>query len=286
MTKVPLHRRGEDGYALIAAVASILFFAVIALGVLALTQRVQVSATADIEATRVSAAADAGIALGIRSVLATDVSGGSAIDGRTRRMAFEGAALEIRVFDERGKVPLNLLDDAQLTALLEFAGLSGDPLAIARDSYLDWIDDDDEPRPNGAEYLHYQPQGIRPRNAGFVTLGELGRVRGFAAPVVARIAAIATTDFGNGPFSTRFALPEAIRIMYPDGDAAVAEIVRTREAQGQTTAFANVDRAALVGRPITVAVRASNASGSATVRSCVIELTGARARPFVIRNCG
>jgi len=286
MRVAPTPRRGESGYALVAAVASILFFAVIALGVLALTQRVQVSAGADIEAARVRAAADAGIALGIRSLLATDASGASVIDGRTRRTVFDGAALEIRVIDERGKVPLNLLDEQQLDALLAFAGLSGDPLAIARDSFLDWIDDDDEPRPNGAEYPYYQPQAIRPRNSGFLTLGELGRVRGFSPQVVARIAAIATTDFGNGPFSTRFALPQAIRIMYPAGDAAVAEIVRSREAQGQTTAFEGIDRATLIGRPVTVAVRARAVSGATTERRCVIELTGARLRPYVIRHCG
>ncbi|MFM9976612.1 MAG: general secretion pathway protein GspK [Sphingomonadaceae bacterium] len=285
MTTAPTSRRGEDGYTLIAAVASILFFAVIALGVLALTQRTQVAAEADIAAARASAAADAGVALGIRSLLMTDVSGASAIDGRPRRVSFDGATLAIQITDERGKVPLNLLDDQQLTALLEFSGLSGDPLAIARDSFLDWIDDDDEPRANGAEYDYYQPQGIRPRNSGLLTLGELGRVRGFTTPVVTRIAAVATTDFGNGPFDTRFALPQAIRIMYPDGDAAVAEIVRTREAEGQTAAFEGVDSAALIGRPMTILVRASFRSGAAAERRCVVELTGARVRPYVIRHC-
>jgi general secretion pathway protein K len=276
---------GEAGYALVAAVAAILFFAVIALGILSLTQRVLVTGTAEVEAARASAAADAGIALALRGLAANGPENAFPIDGTLRRMRFETAELEIAVTDERGKVPLNLVDEEQLTALLEFAGLSGDPLMIARDSYLDWIDDDDEPRPDGAELDYYRPQGIHPRNAGFVTLGELGRVRGFTSAIVRKIASVATTDFGNSSFDVRSASPAAIRIMYPGGDAAVDEIVRSRETQGQVTALGFVDRRNRLARPLTISVRASSPSGAVSIRSCIVELTGAERRPYVIRHC-
>ncbi len=276
---------GEAGYALVAAVAAILFFAVIALGILSLTQRVLVTGTAEVEAARASAAAEAGIAFALRGLLANGAEGGFPIDGTPRRLRFDAAELEIAVTDERGKVPLNLLDEEQLTSLLEFAGLSGEPLMIARDSYLDWIDDDEEPRPDGAELDYYRPLGIHPRNAGFVTVSELGRVRGFTADIVRRIAGIATTDFGNASFDVRSASPAAIRIMYPGGDAAVDEIIRSRETQGQVTALGFVDRGSRTARPITIAVKASYPSGAMSTRTCVVELTGSERRPYVIRHC-
>lgn len=278
-------KSGEAGYALVAAVASILFFAVVALGILSLTQRVLVTGTAEVEAARASAAAEAGIALALRELLTNGPLDAFRIDGTPRRIRFDTAQLEIVVTDERGKVPLNLLDEGQLTALLGFAGLSGDPLAIARDSYLDWIDDDEDPRPNGAEIDYYRPSGIHPRNAGFLTIGELGRVRGFTPGIVQKIASVATTDFGNASFDLRSASPAAIRIMYPAGDAAVDEIVRSRETQGQVTALGFVDRASREGRPITIAVKAAYPSGANATRRCVVELTGADLRPYVIRHC-
>jgi general secretion pathway protein K len=277
--------RGETGYALVAAVGAILFFAVIALGVLSLTERVIVTGSAEVDAARASAAADAGIALALRDLLTTESVTAVRIDGSSRRLRFDGAQLDVAITDERGQVPLNLLDETQITALLEFAGLAGEPLLIARDSYLDWIDDDDEPRPNGAESNYYRLKGIRPRNSGFVTIGELGRVRGINPAIVQKISAIATTDFGNGSFNPATASPAAIAIMYPGNQQAVTEIVRTREAEGQVTALGFVDRASRISRPLTIAVKASSPSGAVATRTCVVELTGAEGRPYVIRHC-
>ncbi|WP_293880048.1 general secretion pathway protein GspK [Sphingomonas sp.] len=276
---------GDNGYALVAAVASILFIGVMALGILALTRRVLVTGGADVDAARVSAAAEAGIALALRGLLSDNPGEAIAADGRHRQIMFDRAKLDISVTDERGKVPLNLVDETQLTSLLEYVGLSGEPLEIARDSFLDWIDDDDEVRANGAEADYYRVRGLRTRNAGFVTLGELARVRGFSPSTVQKIAAVATTDFGNGSFDTHVASAEAIRIMYPKGDAAIDEIISKREAQGQTTAFAFSDRTSWTGRPLTIIATASLASGASAQRRCTIELTGADRRPYVIRHC-
>lgn len=275
----------EAGYALVAAVASIGFFATIALGVMSLTQRAIITGSAEVEAARASAAADAGVAIAIRNLLTTSAAGAAPIDGSSRTIAFDGATLVITMSDERGKVPLNLLDEQQLTLMLESIGLEGEALAIARDSYLDWIDEDDVVRPEGAESDYYREKGLRPRNGGFLTIGEIGRVRGFNAARVERIAAFASADFGNGSFDTRSASPAAIKIMYPDGEAAIAEIVRARETRGQVTALSFSDRSNRVGRPISIRVVARHPSGGIAARHCVVELTGAQRRPYVIRYC-
>jgi len=277
--------RREDGYALVAAVAAILLFALVSLAVLSRTQRAVESGRVELDEARAYAAADAGVALAVRALLADGPGNAFPIDGSVRRFRFEGAEIAIVVEDERGKVPLNLLDDSQMTALLESVGLAGDPLLIARDSLLDWIDEDDEVRPSGAERGHYRSLGLEPRNNALLTLGELGRVRGFSPVVVQRIAAVATTDFGFGSFDVRNATPAAIRIMYPQGDAAIDEIVRARAARGQVAALDFADSKARVGRPLTIVATALLPAGAVGRRKCVVELTGAERRPIVLRYC-
>ncbi len=276
---------GEAGYALVAAVVAILFFATISLGVLSITQRSLLGGRAEIESARAAAVADAGIAIAIRGLLANGPDNAFPIDGTPRRFTFDGASLTVSVRDERGKVPINLLEETQLTLLLESAGLAGSALDVARDSLLDWIDDDDDERPNGAERLFYRDAAIAPRNGNILTLGELGRIRGFSPGIVQKIAAVATTDFGSGSFDLRTATPAAIAIMYPNGDAAVDEILRAREVRQQVTALDFGDRSSRIGRPLTIDVKASYPSGVRGAASCVVELTGAVRRPYVVRHC-
>jgi general secretion pathway protein K len=277
--------RQEAGYALVAAVASILVFAMLALGVIAVTRRETLSGGAEIEQAQAAAAAEAGIAIALNGLIANDLVDRWSIDGRTRTTNFDRATLSIRVQDERGKVPLNLLDSKQLTALLESAGLADEPLRIARDSFRDWLDQDDDPRPDGAEIGFYKSRDINPRNGSIQSLGELGRIRGFDPVVVRRIGAIATVDFGSGPFDTRFAQPAAIGVMYAEGDSGPEAIQRAREAAGQVTALGFVSEKELVGRPLSVIVAASLPSGAKAERRCIVELTGADQRPYVVRYC-
>lgn len=276
--------RSESGYALVAAVASIAVFATMALTIMTATRASVVEGTAEVRQAQAAAAADAGVALAISGLLSDDIADRWSIDGRTRRIPFGQAMLNIHVEDERGKVPLNRLDEHYVTALLEAFGLSGDRLRIAIDSLLDWTDDDDEPRPFGAEAEYYAPRGIRPRNGALLSVDELGLVRGFDPLLVRRIGEIATTSFGNGSFDARYAQPLAIGIMQGGGENSPAAIDRARELAGQRTAIELATEGDLVGRPLTIVVDASLAGGGRARRRAIIELTGAALRPYVVRS--
>lgn len=275
----------EAGFALVAAVASILVFAALALAVMATTRRAVVAGVAEVTRARAAAAADAGLAIGLAQLASSDLRTGWTFDGRPHAVSFEGWRLQIQIVDERGKVPLNLLDDQQLNKLLEYAGLSGESLQTAKDSLLDWLDDDDDARAGGAEAEYYRRLGVRPRNGYLQTVSELRRVRGFDPAVVQRIAAIATVDFGAGSFDSRFAQPAAIRIMQPGGDLGTDEIERQREASGQVTALGFVGDQDRIGHPVSIVVTATGDAQATLTRHCVAELTGARQRPVVVRYC-
>jgi general secretion pathway protein K len=280
-----VRRAGEAGYALVAAVASIGVFAAMALTVLAATRMPLADVTAEQSALQAAGAADAGIALALQGLLARDIGERWSIDGREHDLGFGDARLRIRVEDDRGKVPINMLNEAELTRLLEAVGLSGERLEIARDSLLDWRDEDDLTRPHGAERTAYAQRGIRPANGFLSTIDELGAVRGFDAATVARIKAIATTNSGVRTFfDPRYADPRALAVMDRGGVGGPAAIARNRERAGQQTALGFSDTVRLTGRPLSIRVEARLPDGGRAERTALVELTGVADSPYRIRS--
>lgn len=275
----------ESGFALIGAIASILLFALLAAAILTSTQRSLLTGMSEVNAAKASGAADAGLVLALDGLLTSNPALRWTIDGRHRNVSLEDARLDISIVDERGKVPLNLLDEKTATALFEAAGLSGERLRIARDSVLDWTDDDDDPRESGAETGYYRSKQIVPRNGSLQTIEELGRIRGIDAAMIDRLRPIVTADFGSGSFDPRFAQPLAIAIMSGTSTPTPEAIARAREIAGQVSAFGFIDQGQMVGRPLTVTVRARIGTDAQAVKECIVELTGNRVRPYVIRNC-
>jgi len=275
---------GEEGYALLAAIATIAVFATIALTVLSGMQTGVMQANAEIERAHADAAADAGVQLALQGLLTENRAFRWSIDGRARQMNFGDARLAIRVEDQRGKVPLAALDEDQAKLLFEKLGLSGERLGIVIDSFLDWVDDDDDPRPNGAELDYYAARGIHPRNSAPLSIDELALVRGFDPALVERLKQVATLHFGTGSFEPRHADPFAIAVMTEGGEDSPEAIDRQRELDGQRTAIELDGDIDLTGRPLGIVVDAYTPGGGHARRREIVELTGVSARPYVIRE--
>ena len=277
-------RRDDEGYALVAAVASMGVFAAMALALLSATRMGIDDAAAERAALEASAAADAGFAMAMSKLLSDDPTERWSIDARVRRLVYDHAEIRVRIEDERGKVPIARLDEKLATRLLEEVGLTGDRLRIARDSLLDWTDDDDDARPFGAEAAYYQAAGIRPANGFLGSIEELRSIRGFDAETVERIKPLATAYTAMAGFDSKNANPRALAIMEEGGgEGGPAAIERAREAAGQRTAIAFADTTDLTRRPLTIVVEASLPDGARALRHTVVELTGDSDRPYFIR---
>lgn len=277
-------RQAESGYALVAAVAAIGFFTSMALAVFSATQFWALDAEAEQTQMRASAAADAGVAMAVSGLLSDTLSERWSIDGRLYSRVYLNARLYIRVEDERGKIPISQLNDKLATRLLEEAGLSGDRLLIARDSLLDWTDEDDSARSFGAEAPYYAAAGVRPPNGFLLSVEELRSIRGFDEETVARIRSIITTTTSVAGFDARYATPQALAVMRDGGDMDPAAIERTRELAGQRTAieFVQTDTD-LMGRPLMIHSEAILSNGGRAQRRVIIELTGEAERPFIVK---
>lgn len=274
-------RDGEQGYALVAAVASIAVFGLIATTTIETARGAIVTGGAEIDRARAAAAADAGTTLALDGLLDRDAVARWPIDGSIVRRRFGNADLAIRVEDERGKIAINTLDEDEARKMFEALGIEGERLDIVTDSLLDWLDDDDDERPHGAESAYYAPLGIRPANGGLSSIGEAVLIRGFDSRLVAQLERIATTDYGQGSFEPRHASPLAIQVMEGD-DGAVDAIDREREAAGERTAIDLTDQS-LAGRPLTIAVDVRLDDGARAERREIVELTGSAAAPYVVR---
>ncbi len=275
---------GERGYAMVAAVAGIALFASLALVLVTGTRGGVVMVGAECDRAEANAAVDAGLAMALSGLVDGGPVGAWPIDGRVRSETFGRAKLLIRIEDERGKLPINLLEEVQIGRMLERAGLRGERLSIATDSLNDWLDDDDQLRPAGAERDWYASRGIVPRNGPLVSLEELAAIRGFAPALVERLRPIVTLNWGGGPFEARHASLDAIAVMSEDGEDPVAQIERAREMAGQVTALSFNVEGGLAGRPLTVTVDANLPGGGHAVRRTLVELTGSSVRPYVLRE--
>lgn len=104
--------------------------------------------------------------------------------GRWVEGRFDDSAYEVRVQDETGKISLNsnALDEENLGIILENLGFDSEAAGVAAASILDWRDDDDLTRTDGAETDYYEalPKPYPAKDAPFDSVDELLFVRGIS----------------------------------------------------------------------------------------------------------
>lgn len=111
------------------------------------------------------------------------------LDGTPYSADIGDGGYHVRIIDESGKISLNAMTDSSgiiLKNLLINQGVSTENADIIVDSILDWKDEDDLHRLNGAENEYYMSlaKPYKARNADFETLDELILVRGITPQIL------------------------------------------------------------------------------------------------------
>lgn len=278
-----LHRN-DAGYALVAAVASIVAFAYVSYEILAASRGAMLGVSAQYDHARLAAAADAGLSLAIQGIAIKDRTRRWAIDGSPRTVIFDSMTITISVEDERGKIPINIIDESQVRDMFALAGASGDRLNTLTDSFLDWRDDDDQKRTNGAEAPDYASVGKLPTNGSFRTIDEMVEIKGMDAALLAKLSPAVTVFFGSsGGFDERTANPLALAVMTGGGLNSVASIQRRREQSGQRTALDISEDEKIAGRDLNIRVRVEDGHGARLERATIVEFTGYAGDPYRVR---
>lgn len=282
-----MKRRGDAGFALIMAVIAAGLFASVSLFIIDANRGDTALVQARADRARLDAAAHAGLMMALHGLGMEDRANRWPIEGTPRQIHFAGALLTIVVEDERGKVPINGSGESVLRRLLSGAGMRGRQLDTLAAAILDWIDEDNAVRLDGAEAAAYGAAGadVAPRNGKIRTIEELLQVRGMTADILTTISPSATLFFGEpGTFSEKTATPLAIMAMLGKSEDSAEVQARQKDmAERDKPALDIADGISLIGRPLTVRVQAEIPGGGRVAHVTIAQLTGNHAQPFRLR---
>jgi len=101
-------------------------------------------------------------------------------DGRVYATELDGVKVEVSAIDERGKLDINATDELTLANLFTGNGLEPEQAEVLAAAVMDWRDEDELERVNGAEEEAYLAAGLEmgPANRPFIMTEELLQVIG------------------------------------------------------------------------------------------------------------
>ncbi len=207
----------QRGVALVL-VLWVLVLLTIATGTYALMARMdRLEANALLAGTQARLSAEAGINLVAVALRDDDEETRLIADGRAYQQVLDGVVVEIRVTDERGKLDLNAADEQTLFTLFANHGVDPSEAELLAAAVLDWRDEDELERVNGAEAEAYAAAGLElgPANRNFLMTEELLQVIGVSYPLYQRLepgisvhSRAALPNLGFAPAEALLAIPD------------------------------------------------------------------------------
>lgn len=171
--------------------------------------------------TEARLAAEAGINLGVLNLRDPEDESRWIADGRPYQLQYRDAIVEIRFTDERGKLNLNTIDEEALQRLFVANDLDEEEAHLLASAVLDWVDEDNLVRPDGAEEEEYASAGyqVGPGNRKFIMVEELLQVLGMPWELYQKLEPGLTVwsdetglpDPAYGPTEALLALPDLTR---------------------------------------------------------------------------
>jgi general secretion pathway protein K len=263
--------KGNRGVALLLVLWALVLLGTLALGFSWSMRTEALAARNGIDEVRAYFQARTGVnrAVAMLASLSADNVLAAAIAGED-----DDASYDVRIESESGKVDVNLVNEEALLEILKKGGLPEEEAEGVRDAILDWRDEDDVPRPRGAERGEYgrRTEPITPRNGKIGGIGELMHVMGVTKEFHEAFLSRVFTAHGN---SVQLNLPRAPEIVLRSlpgvSPEAAARIVARR---GEAPPMSAADLAAMVGEGLLTAQGLALISGGASSNVYTITATG------------
>lgn len=210
-------------------------------------------------------------------------------DGRIYQQELDGILIEVSAIDERGKVDINAADELTLANMFIGNGMEFNEAELLAAAVLDWRDQDELERVNGAEEDAYYAAGlaIGPANRPFMMTEELLQVIGMQyelfrklEPGISTFSRTAEPDPAFAPVEALMAMPD---ITYDEAVNFVQE--RNSQIPGESlgTELPNGLIVMEQGRGVTYSIqaRATMPNGVWEQLQATIRLGGTRSgRPY------
>jgi len=207
----------QKGIALVLVLWVLLLLTIIT-GSFALMARMdRLEANALLLGTQARLSAEAAINLAALALRDPDELNRMRADGRIYQQEIDGVLLEVSAIDERGRVDINEADELTLANLFIGNGMELDQAELLAAAVLDWRDEDELERVNGAEEDAYFAAGLEigPANRQFMMTEELLQVIGMQYGLYRKIEPGITTFSRADQPDPAFAPVEALMAM-PD----------------------------------------------------------------------
>ena len=220
----------EGGFAQLIVLWALLLLGILAMSFSFAMRTEALAARNGLDASRAYYQARTGInrALGILSTGAVDNVLREPLTGEE-----EDATYETRVISEGGKIDLNFVSEETLKEALRKGGLSPEEAENVGDAILDWRDEDDMPRANGAEGAYYStlPVPVKPRNGKIASVDELLSVKGVTPDLYMGLLSKVFTVHGNSPFVDVNSAPVEVLRVLPGFTPEMADAVVLRRSE-------------------------------------------------------
>jgi len=125
---------------------------------------------------------------------------GLKLDGKVNMVHFQDGYAEVRVVDEGGKIDINVASRDDLIRVFTALKIEGENKDVIADSMLDWIDENDLHRLNGAENDYYRslPEPYMAKDGPFSMVDELLWVRGITPEIFYNFTANRSHEWSEG----------------------------------------------------------------------------------------
>lgn len=196
---------------------------------LSASSRIELKLTANLKAAAAARhAADAGINWAQWSLTQPGTTGWLA-DGSQRSLELEGLQILVTLADEQGKIDLNEAGPQLLEGLFRAVEVEEATAVALSEAILDWRDEDDLRRPNGAELDEYLAAGRdAPGNRAFERPEELKQVLGMDAALYQRVLPALTLLSNKAEVNPQMAPPLVLRALQGLSEDAIEQFIESR----------------------------------------------------------
>ena len=209
--------KSQQGIALVLVLWVLLLLTII-IGSFALMARMdRMEAHALLSGTQARLSAESAINLAVLALRDPDDETRMIADGRTYQTELDGVLVEVSATDERGRVDINATDELTLANLFVGHGMEFEAAELLAAAVMDWRDEDELERVNGAEEEAYLAAGLEmgPANRPFMMTEELLQVIGMQyelyrllEPGITVFSRVAEPDPAFAPVEALMAMPD------------------------------------------------------------------------------
>jgi general secretion pathway protein K len=162
-----------------------------------------------------SAVAKSGIAMAEIQMLNSDPFKSWRADGSIYQINAADAKIRVRLLSEAGKIDINKADEALLKSLMNHAPLDEEQRAKIVGAILDWRDEDNLVRLDGAEKQEYEDAGLtyQPRNKPFQSIEELQLLLGMDKSLFLWLEPLITVYSGQQQVAVQVAAADVLQVL-------------------------------------------------------------------------